>query len=220
MLYGFALECVDCQPGRGVGVARARGGGDGVGAARGGGGAGGAGRGQLQVWSYSTYPRVSALAPGGAAEGAGIRVGDVLISIDGLSLLTDDGARRFASAVTGDQVHLSFERDSKVIDVPLVLGRITTARGGPVGTLDGYLSARFEGTEGTVNLEIWSDEPVIVTRDSTGAMILRTSTMVVKLRKEDASATGITGRGGRQGGARVGRGVGAGGGGRRGTPNP
>lgn len=195
VLYGFALECVGCEP-----LLFSR------------------GRGSDQTpaldWSYSytSYPHVAAVLPGSGAEVAGIQVGDVLVAIDGVSLLTIDGTKKFASATSGDSVHLSFDRGSKTIDVPLVLGRPAGGRGGRGGTmmtLDA-LSARYAGAYGNVDLDVWSDEPVFVTRDSTGAMILRTGTTVFRLRTDLADSTSVgrgrAGAGGRSGGQRTGRG--------------
>src|SRR4051812_220636 len=74
LVFGFALECVDCQPGEGQ---RGRGGGGGAPA----------------VMSYRSFPRVSGVVPGSAAEQAGIRIGDILLSVEGLSVLAEAGAQ-------------------------------------------------------------------------------------------------------------------------------
>jgi membrane-associated protease RseP (regulator of RpoE activity) len=185
VLFGFALECVDCQPtgGRG-GYPAGRGAGDGY------------------AWTYTSYPRVAAVIPGSVAEAAGIQAGDILMSIEGLSLLTAEGTKKFASAVSGDEVHLGFERASKPINVALTLGRAARVqgRGGPTQTFD-VLNARYVGAYGNVDLDVWSDEPVSVTRDSTGAMILRTGTTVVRLRADGITDSAGVRRRARAGGA-------------------
>ena len=203
VLYGFALECVDCQPmGRGRGTMGRR---------------GSFMRGDSSIatftmaYLYTSFPRVAAVLPNSIAETAGIRVGDVLTSIDGLSLLTEEGSRRFASAASGDEVRLTFERGSKLIDVPLVLGRVGTGRGQQMISV-GQLSARYSGAYGSVDVDIWSDDAVNVSRDSTGAMVLRTGTTVIRLRSDLVHDS--AGLGGRNGG----RGVGARGRGRAGPP--
>src|SRR4051812_10656673 len=75
-LFGFALECESCAPAQS---------------------GGGFGRGPLAVWHYTKYPRVFAVAAGGPAERAGIKVNDLVVAIDGVSLLTADGARRMTN---------------------------------------------------------------------------------------------------------------------------
>ena len=181
LLYGFALECVDCAPG---------------GRGRVGGAGSGTGRGEAPVvWSYRSFPRVAGVAPGSGAEQAGIQPGDVLISIDGLSLLNEQGASRFARAVKGDEVRLVFERDSKPISVSLVLGAVVGSRGGPVRIGTGYVA--FRGPiHGEMSVEIWSDEPIFFPPDSgnaPGVAVLRIGTnTVIKLRlvKDSTDSTG------------------------------
>jgi membrane-associated protease RseP (regulator of RpoE activity) len=188
VLYGFALECVDCTPAL---------------TGRGQGGRGGAAT-LAAVWNYTSFPRVAAVLPNSAAEQAGIRVGDLLASIDGLSLLTEEGSRRFANATSGEDVRLTFERSSKLIDIPLTLGR--GRMGGPQQVMLGTMSARFSGAYGNVDLDVWSDDPVNISRDSTGAMILRTGTTVVRLKTEGMNDSTVVG-----GAAARGRGRGRGG---------
>jgi hypothetical protein len=199
VLFGFALECVDCQPTGPTPIGRG-----GFGNLRRPDGSLGS---YTLVYNYTSFPRVAAVLPNSVAEAAGIRVGDLLRAIDGYSLLTEEGSRHFASASAGDEVRLTFDRDSKTIEVPLVLGRAGgRGRGGPVQTFDA-MSARYVGAYGNVDLDVWSDEPVSVSRDSTGAMILRTGTTVVRLRADLIDSA----RAGRGRGGAVGRGAGRGG---------
>ena len=143
LLFGFALGCFDCPPGEG---ARGR------------------GRGGAPVVSYRSFPHVLSVAPGSAAEQAGIKEGDILQSIDGLSVLTDPGATRLARAVDGEQVRLVFERNSKPIEFSLVLGSIASRRAdsGPTKILMGYMA--LQGTlSGDLKMEIWTDDPIVFT---------------------------------------------------------
>lgn len=181
VLFGFALECTKCSA-----------------AGRGGRGFGGRG-GAFPAWHYDEYPRVAAVADGGAAQRAGIRTGDVLISVDGLSILTDAGSERFGELRAGDTVNLTLDRNGKTINVDLVLNR---GRGG--GALpepaapanEPSFSTRMQG----VKLDVWSDTRVVETTDSTGATVLKIGNIVVRL--ASASGPGV-GRGsrGRRGGA-------------------
>ena len=141
MLFGFALGCLNCQPGE-----RPRGRG-----------------GAPPVVSYRSFPQVLSVAPGSAAEQAGIKEGDILQSIDGISVLTDEGATRLARAAEGDQVRLVFERNSKPIEIPLVLGaRVGRKPGDPTRIMSGYLSMQTASDAAVriMKMEIWSDDPI------------------------------------------------------------
>jgi membrane-associated protease RseP (regulator of RpoE activity) len=167
LLYGFALECSSCTPGE-----RGR-----------------VGGGAPPVWTYLEFPRVAAVVPGSAAEEAGIRSGDVLQSIDGLSMLTAQGSTRFARAAAGQIVRLVFERESKPLAVTLMLGATSASRkGGPLKVFTGYLTLQGH-VAGDVKLELWSDE-FIVQSDSADTLILRIgSSTIVKLQlKKDSAA--------------------------------
>jgi membrane-associated protease RseP (regulator of RpoE activity) len=178
LLYGFALECIDCAPGE---HGRGRGSG-----------------GQPPVLSYRSFPHVIAVAPASAAEQAGIRAGDILQSIDGISVITDAGAQRLARAKAGQQVRLAFERDAKPVVVSLKLGVTPTerTRSGPHRIFGGYVAMQGS-VRGNVKLEIWSDDPIVPSdpvvekagADSTGSIVLRIGTnTLIKLQFTKNSA--------------------------------
>jgi membrane-associated protease RseP (regulator of RpoE activity) len=176
MLFGFALGCLNCQPGE-----RPRGRG-----------------GAPPVVSYRSFPQVLSVAPGSAAEQAGVKEGDILQSIDGVSVLTDEGAARLARAAEGDQVRLAFERNSKPIEISLVLGaNVGRKPGGPTRIVSGYLS--METARGAavsdMKIEIWSDDPIVgqepTSTDGQGEVVLRIGdkTMIrLRLRKEPSDS--------------------------------
>jgi len=148
LLFGFALECTDCDPGM-----------------RGRGRSGGGGRGASTILTYTSYPHVIAVAPGSAAERAGIRPGDILQEIDGMSVLTSDAAARFANAAPGEKVTLGVERAGKPILFSLVLGPPTLPSTGGERILSGYMA--LNGTmHGDMTLDFWSDEQIHMVADS------------------------------------------------------
>jgi predicted metalloprotease with PDZ domain len=64
---------------------------------------------------------VLSVSPGGAAEGAGLKAGDVLLAIDGQPLKRDDGLsardqlmKAMGQVKPGDKVQLRYRRDNKV----------------------------------------------------------------------------------------------------------
>jgi len=180
LLFGFALECVNCRVtgrgGRGLQP--------------------GTGRGALGVWHYDEYPRIAAVVDGSAAQAAGIRVGDLLVSVDGQSLTTDDGAQHFRELRAGDTAHLTLDRDGKTVFVDLVLRRLM-GRGGVGSSVSAptnppVVVTRVDG----VLLEVWSEDRVAQSRDSTGATILKIGNTVVRLGGESPLSP-ARGRGGR-----------------------
>lgn len=84
-------------------------------------------------------PRVLAITPGGAAEALGLRVGDRIVGVNGVSLQNDANAEdrlQQAAADAGGRVTLVLLRDGQHIDVS---GRLP-AVSGPAPTGCGYLS--------------------------------------------------------------------------------
>lgn len=181
MLFGFALECTRCS-------AAGRGGRGILGAAR--------GAGPQAVWHFDEYPRIAQVVAGGAAQRAGIRIGDVLLSVDGLSITTDEGSQRFSELRAGDAVHLTLDRAGKSFDADLVLNR--GGRGGALVEPPDANAPNFSThTQGT-RVDVWSDARVVQSTDSTGATILRIGNTVVRLTGDASSGFG-RGRGRRGG---------------------
>ena len=172
LLFGFALECVRCESISPRGFP---------------------GRGPAATWHYTEYPRIAGVAPSGPADRAGIRRGDVLMDVDGISLLTDEGAQRFSLLRAGDTVRLTLSRATKTFDVTLPLFR---GRGGMAGGVfprgrvmpSAPLEKRpdYTGLAGKTEIEVWSASPVVVSTDSSGATILRIGETTVRLRPKPA----------------------------------
>ena len=159
MAFGFALECTGCTRDRPEGEI------------------------PLPVWHYTEYPRVVAILPDGPAERAGIREGDVLVSVEGVSILSSEGARRFSAARVAQGVRLTLERAGKSYDAELTA---RLGRGGMFGARGGFLREpvprEYSGQVGTVMVDATSDEPVVATTDSLGALTLRIGSTVVRVR--------------------------------------
>jgi membrane-associated protease RseP (regulator of RpoE activity) len=68
-----------------------------------------------EYYKFDAYPPIAALTPGGPAERAGIRVGDLVAQIDGQSILGEEGALRFFRANRKDSMHLMVMRDRAVL---------------------------------------------------------------------------------------------------------
>ena len=83
--FGFGIQCTDCR----WSVEEETG---------------------FSEWEFSEPPEISSIRDGSPAEAAGLRRGDVLIEIDGVSLVSEEGGRRFGSVEPGQTVELTYRR--------------------------------------------------------------------------------------------------------------
>jgi len=67
-------------------------------------------------YKYDSYPRVVQVRQRSAAERAGIQVGDVIIEVEGRSILEDGSILNLEQH---DQLRMTVRRDDKTIDVVL-----------------------------------------------------------------------------------------------------
>jgi S1-C subfamily serine protease len=67
---------------------------------------------------FTTPPQVVAVEPG-VAQQAGFRVGDIIRTIDGLSMITVEGARRFSTMRAGERVNFVVERGKNLVQLRL-----------------------------------------------------------------------------------------------------
>jgi membrane-associated protease RseP (regulator of RpoE activity) len=74
------------------------------------------------VWDFSGAPEIWNVEPGSPAAKAGIRRGDVLTHIDGVSLTTADGGRRFGAVRSGQSVRFTLRRGGASQNVTLTVG--------------------------------------------------------------------------------------------------
>jgi TonB-dependent SusC/RagA subfamily outer membrane receptor len=70
-------------------------------------------------YRFDAYPPIVALTPRGAAERAGIRVGDLVTEVDGKSVLTEDGALRFMRGTKTETLQLTVIRDRQSVGYQL-----------------------------------------------------------------------------------------------------
>jgi type II secretory pathway component PulC len=112
---------------------------------------------------------IVSVSPGGAAERAGLKAGDVLTEINGKALKSgdDDSAREqlliaMRKVKPGDSVALSYRRDDKVVKANLVAQPLTdrffsmaippTAGIGPMPRMPNFVFMRGEGVFGSAEL--------------------------------------------------------------------
>ena len=74
----------------------------------------------VESWTFREPPEVVGLQAGGPAEGAGVRVGDLIERIGGIVVTTPEGGRRFSAITPGQRIQLGLRRDGTRIDLTLV----------------------------------------------------------------------------------------------------
>lgn len=64
-------------------------------------------------WRFEAYPTVAVVRGSGPAGIAGVLAGDRLTHVDGLDLLSEEGARRLSELRRGEEVEIRAERDGR-----------------------------------------------------------------------------------------------------------
>jgi hypothetical protein len=105
------------------------------------------------------------------------------MSVDGMSILSSDGARRFSAARVADNIRLTLDRSGKSFDAELTprLGRGGFALRGDRPPRE-PVPREFSGRVGDVTVDASGNEPVVATTDSLGVLTLRIGGTIVRLR--------------------------------------
>lgn len=74
-------------------------------------------------YKYSEFPSIIGVRPGGAADRAGIRAGDVVTKVDGVSVSEDEGAKNLARLERREHARVTVRRDGKEIEFSLQADR-------------------------------------------------------------------------------------------------
>jgi hypothetical protein len=75
--------------------------------------------GGTDYWRFDGHPPIAGIMPGGPAAMAGLRVGDVVTEIDGISILSEDGALRFQRSERKESIRVTVLRDGKRVEYSL-----------------------------------------------------------------------------------------------------
>ena len=70
-----------------------------------------------ETWTFDEPPQVRGVRQGGPAEQAGILVGDLLESVDGVPVTRPEGGRRWSAIAPGQRVRLGIRRGETNIDL-------------------------------------------------------------------------------------------------------
>jgi hypothetical protein len=103
--------------------------------------------GKPPVWEFGTLPTIYIVEPGSPAGRAGIQIGDVLTHLDGVSLLTKEGGRRFGALQPGQRVRWTVLRGGRVIEAKAVTERRPGSRNLRLDDLQETLRGLGEGGE-------------------------------------------------------------------------
>jgi membrane-associated protease RseP (regulator of RpoE activity) len=134
--------------------------------------------------------RVDSESPAGRA---GIRTGDRITHVDGLSITSSEGARRFGSAEPGQKVRLTIKRGTRTLERDIVVGTRPEARAAiaaaaprprpprPALTPTMRRPLRYTGQMDNVSVEVWS--PGGPTVDRVGdTMVITVGTSVIRIK--------------------------------------
>jgi membrane-associated protease RseP (regulator of RpoE activity) len=73
----------------------------------------------VSFYRFESAPTIEAIQSGSPAASAGLQVGDVLLRIDGLSILEEDGAIRLSRPESRQSIQVTVRRDGKEMNVML-----------------------------------------------------------------------------------------------------
>jgi hypothetical protein len=142
------------------------------------------------VWMFfGEAPVVENVEPGSPAQRAGLRRGDRLTHVDGLSLTTRQGAQRFADIRPGQTVTWTYRRGSAAYTARTIAARRPDAPPTPRAaaappTPRAAQQVRYSGAVGNTDVEV-RGAPVTITRDErTGETVIRSHDLTVRLRPE------------------------------------
>ena len=125
-------------------------------------------------WESRVAPEIGLVAPGGPAARAGFRTGDRITHINGESILTPEGGRRFGAVVPGQRIRLTVMRNGMPITRELRLSER------PRPSYD-RRSLRYTGRLNGVNVEVWSAAGATVQREG-DTMVINVGGSTVRLK--------------------------------------
>jgi hypothetical protein len=142
--------------------------------------------GESARWQFDNPPKVQSVDPGGPADQAGLRKGDVLTHVDGIRVDTREGGQHFSSIEPGETVTWKIRRGAQNHTFEMYALEHPEPVVEPAPTViavDEDSPVRFTGVLGGTDIEVRGKKSVNVTRDeSDGVIIIKTRDAVIRLR--------------------------------------
>ncbi len=152
------------------------------------------------VWESDDAPELSMVAAESPAGRAGLRAGDRITHIDGLSLMSREGARRFGRVKPGQKVRLTVRRGNTSLTRELTLAtrpELRAARAAIAATTPRPPRAmiapsmrrelRYTGQLENVSVEVWSAGGPTVEKIG-DTMVITTGSSVVRIKVDPKKA--------------------------------
>jgi predicted metalloprotease with PDZ domain len=128
---------------------------------------------------------VVSVEPGTPAAGAGMRRGDRLTHVDGVSLTTAEGWRRFGAIQPGQRVAWTYTRDGRRLQSSMTaLRRPDAVRASTPPTAAEAQRLRYSGTVGGAQVEVRGAPVNVSTDPRTGETIIRSADVTVRIRPQ------------------------------------
>jgi membrane-associated protease RseP (regulator of RpoE activity) len=141
------------------------------------------------VWESSTPPELSMISRDGPAARAGLLAGDRITHVNGVSILTSQGARAFGRVRPGQKVRLTVLRNGKSLTRELTLATRPELRAALAASASTPRPAglrrelRYTGQLDNVSVEVWSAAgPTIDRKGDTITITVGTSVIRLKAR--------------------------------------
>src|ERR1019366_3435248 len=131
----------------------------------------------MSTWSFRRPPVVAEVTPGSPAARAGLRAGDTLIALDGVSLVAEAGGVRLSRLEPGQRLTLAYRRgyagSATLVSAKQPEREAPQEPGGP----------GFTGTVGGADIEVRGPGMTRVTLDkATGALEINVQDVTVRVR--------------------------------------
>ncbi len=138
-------------------------------------------------WTFRSPPEVIGLDEGTGIGSSALRRGDLLIRLDGLDLVSEEGGRRFANIRPGEALTWTVEREGKQVRVlthawERATGTAVARAGRVTAGSPETAPLRFSGSVGNTTVEVRGGR-VNVTEDEGGKLvIIRTADAEIRIR--------------------------------------
>ena len=123
-------------------------------------------------------PVVTQITPGGPADRASLQVGDTIVAVDGKEVLAADLPKTLSSAAPGTTMKLTVgtRRGRSTVSMTSEKAQIQFFKGDS-------LPVRYKGEFAQVTVDVMTMDAPVVTRDSSGAMLIHVGQHVIRLQR-------------------------------------